>query len=179
MQQIIGQAVGILAMAFNIFSYQQKKQTNLLVCQLMGASLFAVNFFLLGAWVGALLNIVAAVRTVLFLFKEKLKTTHPIWLIGFSLLFVAFYVLSFTVFGTAPTVPNFLLEVLPVVGSVALSLGYMLDDTTWVRRMGLISSPAWLIYNIYHLSVGAIVCEVLSLISIFLGILRHDKKKRV
>ena len=90
--------------------------------------------------------------------------------------YVTVYILTFTVFGTKPSLVNFLIEILPVIGMTALSVGFMFEDSSKVRVLGLVSSPAWLIYNIYYLSVGAIICEALSLISIFIGMLRHDKK---
>ena len=173
--EIAGPAVGIVAMACNIFSYQQKRQSFLLLCQLMGGALFSVSFFLLGATVGGLLNLVATVRAVLFLFSKRLHTSHPLWLCGFILIYFALYVLGFTVFGIEPKPISFVIELLPVIGMTALSVAFMMADSRRVRQLGLISSPAWLIYNIYYVSVGAIVCEAVSLVSIFIGMLRHDK----
>ena len=175
--EIAGQIISIAAMSCNIISYQQKKQTRLVACQLLGGVLFSISFFLLGATVGGLLNIVAAIRAIIFLFPKKLNATHPAWLVGFVVCYVVFYVLTFTVFGTEPTPISFAIEILPVVGMTALSVGFMLADSSKVRRLGLISSPAWLIYNVYYFSVGAIRCEVLSLGSIIIGMLRHDGKK--
>lgn len=176
--QIIGQTVGIFAMACNILSYQQKKQSHLIFCQLLGGALFAISFFMLGAIMGGILNVVATVRAVLFLFEKKLHTSHPLWLGGFLACYIVFYVLTFTVFGVAPRPINFLIEVLPVIGMTALSVAFMLKDSRRTRQLGLISSPAWLIYNIYYVSVGAIVCEAISLVSILVGMLRHDLHKK-
>lgn len=175
--EIAGQIISIAAMGCNIISYQQKKQSHLVICQLLGGVLFSISFFLLGATVGGLLNVVAAIRAVIFLFPKRFKASHPAWLVGFIVCYVAFYVLTFTVFGTEPTPLAFVIELLPVIGMTALSVGFMLSDSGKVRLLGLISSPAWLIYNIYYLSIGAIICEALSLGSIFIGMLRHDKKQ--
>ena len=175
--EIIGQIISVAAMGCNILSYQNKNQKSLLLFQLSGGTLFAISFFLLGATIGAILNIIAVVRAVMFLFSDKLKMSHPAWLAGFIVIYVAIYVLNFTVFGTEPRFINFVIELLPVVGMTALSVGFMFGNSSKVRMLGLISSPAWLIYNIYYLSVGAIICETLSLISIFIGMLRHDKSK--
>ena len=57
----------------------------------------------------------------------------------------------------------------------ATSIGFMLAKSRAVRRFGLIASPAWLTYNIYY---GSIVCEVISLASIFIGMYRHDRRPR-
>ena len=175
--EIAGQVTSIIAMGFNIISYQQKLQKRLIICQFLGGTFFAISFFLLGATVGALLNILAVIRALLFISPKKLNASHPAWLAAFFVCYVLFYILSFTVFGTEPTLPNLAIEILPVIGMTSLSIAMMFQDSSKVRQFGLISSPAWLIYNIYYLSVGAIVCESLSLISIFIGMLRHDKKQ--
>ena len=174
--QIAGQIISIFAMGCNIVSYQQKKQSHLVFCQLLGGLLFSISFFLLGATVGGLLNIVAFIRAIIFLFPKKLHASHPAWLVGFIACYIVFYILSFTVFGTPLTPVTLVIELLPVVGMTALSVAFMLADSGKVRKLGLISSPAWLIYNIYYFSIGAIICEALSLCSILVGMLRHDKK---
>lgn len=174
--EIIAQCIGIVAMLFNILSYQSKSQKSVITMQLFGASLFALNFLLLGATVGGLLNILGAVRAIVFLFKEKLKTDRLPWLIVFVLLYITVYILNFTLFGKEVTLFNLIIEILPVIGMTALNIGYRLEKAADVRRLGMISSPAWLIYNITAGSWGAIICETLTLISIFIGILRHDKK---
>ena len=66
--EIIAQVLGIIAMAFNILSYQFKKKSAVITAQLLGATFFAVNFLMLGAVVGGILNILAAIRAVVFLF---------------------------------------------------------------------------------------------------------------
>lgn len=175
--EIIAQSIGIVAMLFNILSYQSKQQKWIIALQLCGAALFAVNFLMLGATVGGILNILAAVRAVVFLFKKQLKTDHILWFFGFLLSYIAVYVLNFTVFQKEPTLFNFTIEILPVVGMTALSIGFRLKRAADVRRCGLVSSPSWLIYNIVSGSWGAIACETLTLISIIVAIFRHDRKK--
>ena len=69
--EIVAQAVGIAAMLFNIISYQGKKQSTVIALQLVGGALFAVNFLMLGAYVGGLLNIIATIRAIIFLFKDN------------------------------------------------------------------------------------------------------------
>lgn len=174
--EIVAQAVGIVAMAFNILSYQCKKQSTVIALQLFGGALFAANYLLLGATIGGILNLIAVVRAVVFLFKDKLKTDRLIWFIPFLASYITVYILNFTLFGVAPTPFNFIIELLPVIGMTALNIGYRLKNASDVRICGLISSPAWLIYNIAAGSWGGILCEIFTLISIFIGMLRHDKK---
>ena len=174
---LIAQAIGLLAMAFNIFSYQQKTRNRAIAFQLCGGALFAVNFFLLGAIVGSILNVIAAIRAIIFLNKEKLKADHPAWLIGFTATYILSYILTFTAFGKEPTVLNLIVEFLPVVGMTATTISFRLSDAKAIRKYGLISSPSWLVYNIANFAIGAICCEVLSLMSIVIGMIRLDRKQ--
>jgi hypothetical protein len=175
--ELTAQLVGIAAMGFNILSYQQKTRSRAIAFQLGGALLFSVNFFLLGAIVGSILNIVAAVRAIVFLNKEKLRADHPLWLAGFVAVYLLSYILTFTLFGKDATAGNLLVEFLPVIGMTATTISFRLQDAKAIRRYGLISSPSWLVYNIANFSIGAIACEVLSLFSIIIGIVRYDRKE--
>lgn len=174
--EIIAQAIGIVAMVFNILSYQGKKQKTVITLQLFGGLLFAVNFWMIGAKVGGILNVIAVLRALIFLLKDKLKADSVFWLIGFVLSYITVYILTFTTFGTELTPWTLIRELLPVIGMTALSVGFRLKDAANIRKCGLVSSPAWLLYNIAVGSWGAIICETLTLISIFVGMFRHDKK---
>ena len=176
--EITAQIIGLIAMFFNLFSYQQKTRKGAIICQLFGTILFTINFFMLGATVGAIMNFIGALRAVIFINKEKLKADHIGWFISFTVIYIASYVLTFTVLDKQPTAVNFVLEFLPVIGMVATTHSYRLTDAKAIRKFGLISAPVWLIYNIANFSVGAIICEVLSLASIIIGIVRLDRKKQ-
>ena len=176
--QIIAQVIGIFAMVFNLLSYQQKTRNKAIIFQFFGTTLFTVNFLMLGAMVGGLLNLVGAVRAIIFINKEKLRADHIAWQIGFVIVYFASYILTFTVFGKEPTVFNFIIEFLPLIGMIATTISYRFTDAKAIRRFGLISSPAWLVYNIANMAVGAILCEVLSLGSIIIGIIRLDRKNK-
>lgn len=172
---IIAQIIGIFAMLFNIFSYQQKTSKGAIGFQLCGGILFSVNFFMLGATVGGIMNVIAAIRAVIFINKEKSHADHIGWLIGFIAIYILTYILTFTLFGKAFTPFNAIIEVLPIIGMTALTFGFRMSSAKAIRSFGLISSPCWLVYNIVNFSIGAIICEVISLFSIGIGFLRHDR----
>jgi hypothetical protein len=176
--EMIAQAVGIVAMAFNILSFQRKTRAGAISFQLVGGLLFSVNFFMLGAVVGGILNAVAFARAIIFLNKEKLHADNLYWLTGFIIVDFIPYILTFAVFGKELTPLNIVLELLPVIGMIASTISFRYSDAKSIRKYGLISSPSWLIYNIASGSIGAVICEVLSLGSIVIGILRHDRNKK-
>lgn len=175
--ELISQIIGIIAMIFAILSYQRKTGKGTLVFQLICGFLFSIHLFMLNAISGALLNMIAVIRAILFLNKEKLKSDNNIWLAGFIVVYIIFYAMTFTVFKMEINSRNLLTEVLPVIGMIASTLGLRCSDASKIRKFGLISSPAWLTYGIINGSVGGSVSEFLSLCSIIIGIIRLDIKK--
>jgi hypothetical protein len=178
MYTVIAQALGIVAMFFNILSYQNKKAKNIIATQLVGGALFSISFFMLEAYIGAILNLIGAVRALLFLKKDKLHTDRLPWLFFFCTLYVMAFVLNFTVFHKELTAKNVIIECLPVIGMVFTNLGFMQKETKKLRQLCLGSSISWLVYNSFSLAIGAILCEVFSIISIFVGMWRLDKKAK-
>lgn len=178
--QVVGQILSIIAMAIAILSFQCKVQRTHIAMQIVSTLFFAVSFLILGAVTGALLNVIANVRAIVYYNKKKLLADKPIWLVGFILAYAAVYVLTFTfpIFKTEPTVFNLIVGLLPVIGMTASNLGLYCKDAKAVRRFGLITSPAWLIYNIIYFSIGAILCEAFSIVSIIIGMIRLDMNKR-
>lgn len=176
--EIVAQVISILAMALNIFSYQNKTQRAVITFQLFGSALFSVSFFLLGSMMGALLNLVAAVRAIVYRYRDRLHAEHILWLLGFVALYLLSYLATFTLLGTEPTPVNLLVEILPVIGMTASNISFRMRGARAIRFLGLVSSPSWLVYNIVAGSIGAILCEVISLVSIGVGILRFDIRRQ-
>ena len=170
----IAQIIGIFAMIFMFLSFQQKKKSGIIFCQLVGAVLFAINFFLLDAPAGCVMNVVAIVRAIVFLFPDRLRTRHPAWLVGFIAVYLLSYASVFTLFGKELTPYNLAVEALPVAGLILTTVAFRAKSTRTIRRLGLINSPLWLTYNILCFSVGAIASEILSLASILIAIVRYD-----
>lgn len=176
--KISAQGISILAMAMNILSYQNKKQRNIFVFQMVGAIFFSISFFMLGGITGAILNIIGIVRGLVFINKEKLHAHRPIWLLLFSFAFIGSYVLTFTVFGKEANAYNLAIELLPVVGMILTTASFQRKDARSVRVYGMVNAPLWLTYNVINLSVGAIFSEIISFISIIVGYARFDTKKK-
>lgn len=179
MVEIIAQIIGIFAAAMNILSYQCKSKNKLICMQLFGSLFFTANYLMLGAVVGGLMNGIAVIRAILFIYKDKLHINDKLLIGTLITMFAISYVLAFTVFGVEPTPKNFIIEVLPVIGMSAVTVSFNMKNATAVRIIGItLSSPGWLVYNVCSGSIGAILCEVFSLASLAVGIIRHDIKRK-
>lgn len=177
--QLIAQIIGIFAAALNIFSFQCKSKRGIIAFQLFGGMLFTINFFMIGAMTGAVMNVLAIIRALLFLYKDKLRLNDKLLVGGLFLSFIASYVLTFTIFGVEPKPINFIIEALPVIGMCSATVSFNMKNAARIRLLGItLSSPTWLIYNIYYGSIGAILCEAISIVSIAIGMIRHDIKRK-
>lgn len=176
--QIIGQAIGVLGAALNIISYQFKRQRTLILISLASQIVFCVSYIMLGAVTGGILNGIGVIRCIVYYNKDKFKSDKIWWLFGFIVLYVASYVLNFTVLGKTFDVKNAILEVLPVIGMIASNIGLMLKEAKDIRRFALISSPVWLIYNAINLAIAATVTEIIALVSVTIAIIRLDINRK-
>ena len=63
---IIIQIIGVLALTANFVSFQVKKHRHILFFRTVNEGLFILQYFLLGAFSGSVLNIVGCVRNIIF-----------------------------------------------------------------------------------------------------------------
>ncbi len=175
--ETFAQILSIAGLACVVGSYQQKKKSALIAVQATGGALFAIHYLILGAYAGFLLNTIAVLRGLVF-YKERSAKACKIWVGIFIALCLAAYVLTFAVFGTPATVTNLILELLPTIGMIVLTISFNMTHAGQIRIMGFVNSTCWIIYNIAHVSIGGIGCEILCFASIIIGILRYDIKKK-
>ena len=183
--EIIAQIMGVFGMIFISSSYLFKAQRSLILTQMLGAGFFFVNFLLLGIasgvlLIGAVMNLLGVLRAIVFANKKLFHADRRIWLFGFITTYAMCYVIAFVVFGTPPSTKNFVIELLPVIGMTSSTVAFFKTEAKATRRLGFITSPCWLVYDFFNLSIGGVITEVLSLVSIVAGTIKHDivKKQR-
>lgn len=178
MIEYVAQAFGICGMFMNVLSFQRKEQRQIIFMQLIGSAFFAVNYFLISAFAGALLNVIGMIRATAYWQRERFRAEKIHWVFGLGITYVAVYILSFTVFGTERSTQNFIVELLPVIGMMITTVSFYLGRARAVRMLGIINSPLWLTYNIVNFSIGGIITESIALVSIIIGIIRYDLRKK-
>lgn len=161
---IVIEGIGIVGILAAILAFQCKKHRNLMIFRTMNESLFAVQYFLLGAYTGTAMNLIGCIRNMVFAdMVEKKKNT--IWArILFSVIILGF--IAFTWDGPK--------SMLSGIAKTVSTFAYGSSRTSLVRALTLCTSAAWLIYNYIVGSNAGVVCEALTLISIVVGIVRID-----
>lgn len=162
--QVLGYAALILA----IISFQKNTPKGMIVFQLLANILFTVHFFMLGAITGAALNMMSAVRSVIYYNSDKKWAAHPVWIPVFSIIAIAIGLCSW----------NGWQSILPVLGTLFYTIGFKMKTAKLVRAISLPSSPCWMIYNALNHSYAGIITESYVIISIIVGMLRFDIRER-
>lgn len=174
---IVAQLFGLAGMTVNVLSFQRKSSRNIIFMQIFGSLLFCINYMMLGAYSGALLNLVAIFRAYVYSHREKCNAGHIGWFYGFCGAFALMYVLTFTVFGLKPSANNLLVELLPTAAMVLQTAGFRMNDANKVRVLCACSSPLWLVYNTVNFTLGGILCECFSICSNIIGLIRYRNMK--
>lgn len=175
---LLVQALGLIGMTMNLVSFQLREQKKLIRLQFYSSIVFSFHYFLLDAVMGCTLNIIGICRAFVFSHKEKEWARKKIWLYIFIGAYITVYILTFTVLGLEPTTYNLLLELLPVIGMTATTIGFFLENAAQVRKLSLMNAPTWLVYNVISGSIGGALTEIFCLISVVVGIIRLDIKRK-
>ena len=161
---IIIQLIGGLGIVASIIAFQCKKHNTILFFRTLNEAIFALQYFLLGAYTGMAMNIVGCVRNIIFtklIIKNKKTTSITI-----------FFGIIFTLFGICTW--QGLKSVLIIIAKVLSTIAYGNKNTTIIRVIIFITSTSWLIYNYYAFSIAGVLCETFTIISLIIGIIKLD-----
>ncbi|MBQ2847569.1 MAG: YgjV family protein [Clostridia bacterium] len=165
---IISQFIGFLAAAILLLSFQQKTHKRIVIMQACSGLLFAIQYFMLGAFEGMIGNVVGMARSISFSFRGKSKFVDSIACpIIFAVLAGAGGLLTYT----SPA------SLLPMAAMIISSFVMWNPHTQQLRALTMPTSLMWLIYNILCSSYSGIVTEVFNQISIIIGLIRFRKNK--
>lgn len=166
----IANAVGVLAVAIFVLSYQQKTRRGIVLCNTISRALYVVQYLLLGAFEGAVLDVIGILASVLAQRKDTpfIKRYLKAVIIGVNLLIV--------VAGLALYKNVF--SLLPMMGVLLHTGAFWLSDERRIRLVSFLGSPFWLVYNLVTHAYGSAVGDLLTMASIGLAIYRYDIRKQ-
>ncbi len=168
MRNIIAQVIGFLALALSAFSFQQNTQRRIMIWQSLSCALFIVHFLLLGAYTGALLNLVAMVRSIVYSQRGNKWADSLAWLF----VFWGAIALSGVFSWKGP------LSLLPLAAMMLTTLSMRIKIPKYIRLLTLPSAPLWLVYNVVNKSIAGVFTEIFALVSILVAMIRLDILKR-
>lgn len=168
MVKIIGHIIGFCSIALFCLSVQANDKRKIIVIQTVATMGNCLQYLLIGAYSGFLLNVVCVVRNLIFANKDK-KAFSGRW-IPYAMSGVMAVMSAFSWEGYH----SLFIIVGLIVNTVCMGV---LDDAQAFRRSTLISCPLVLIYNIFAGSYSGILNESISIGSSIVGIIRFDRAK--
>ena len=169
MNQIIIQVIGYMALFCAILSFQKNKRSKILLYQIIEHILFILHFSLLHAWTAVAMNVIGALRSIIFYQKDtKVWTQHIVWMYVFIGAFILAGLITWTNYAS----------LFPLIAMVIDTFALWKRSTKSIRFLMLIPRPLWFLYNFLVGSYAGMTTEVIVFASILLGILRFDIPKK-
>lgn len=165
---LAAQIIGFLGLVCCMTAYQMKTQKKIVTVQIVSCTFFTVHFLMLGAYTGALMNFIAAIRSVVFANKDKKWGKSNWWIAFFSLVCIIAVIFSW----------EGVISLLPMAGMVLTTISWGIEKANLVRLISLPSSPLWIIYNLLSGSMAGVLTEMLVIISIVTAMVRLDLPER-
>ncbi len=166
----IANIVGILAVAVFVLSYQQKTRRGIVACNVVSRGLYVAQYLLLGAFEGAVLDILGMLASILAQRKDKpfIKKHLKLVIIGVNLSIVVAGILLY----------ENIFSLLPMFGVLLHTGAFWLTKEKNIRAVSFLGSPFWFVYNLVSRAYGSAIGDVLTMVSIGVAIVRYDILKR-
>ena len=176
---IISQVFVAIQYALLIASYCTKNRKALLAINFASNVSVAVSYILLGAWSGFASSMVAIVRMIVLLVRNRFSANDD--KITKSDVFILIFLLSLCVSVAFFTYQG-PLSLLSILGTMIVTISVWQKDALIYKILGIPNSICWLIYNAFIWSPTAVVLEsvllVIIIINVIISIVKIVKEKK-
>ncbi|MBQ3219930.1 MAG: YgjV family protein [Clostridia bacterium] len=187
---IFVQGIGFVAIAMNIISVQFNRHSIIMLFKSLGSFLFCIQYLLLGAFTGMVMDFVGVIRNFIFANNVKNNKSNKWWIVLFSVITVGAGITTIiltwdkTLESLSRWSSNFnTLSVLAVVFSIISilaklisTIGYGAKKPHTIRMTNLPTCSLWIVYNFMAMSIAGIINEAMSLCSVIIAEIRFRKK---
>ena len=158
--------VGIIAVILYLLGYLQKERKNIIFLNASSRFLYILQYILLSAFEGAVLDIAGIISSVLAQKKEQkfIRKNVKMFFIGVNIIIIA---MGLTLYKN-------LYSLLPIIGVLLHTSAFWIDDEKTIRRVSLLGCPFWLVYNFVSGAYGSCIGDVLSIGSLSIAMVRYD-----
>ncbi len=162
--------LGVLAVVTFLLSFQFKTRRNIIVVNLVSRALYILQYILLGAFEGAVLDFMGFLLSFFARHKEKdfVKKHFKIIIIGVNILLLA---IGFAMYEN-------IFSLFAIGGIICEITALWLTKEKNIRILSLFAAPCWLIYNLMNGAYSSVLGNVLVMASIVVAMIRLDFNKK-
>lgn len=165
---VAAQIIGFIGAFTYFLVFQMKKRSSILAINILAGLIFVVHFSLIGAYTGAAMNVVCALRCTIYYFSDRKWAKSKAWLAIFIGVSVVLGVLTW----------GDIYSVFPLMAMVITSISFWLKKESHIRLLTLPTQPGWMIYNIHNNSISGLLTDIVIFSSILIAIIRYDIIKK-
>ena len=172
--ELIANGIGLVAITLYVLGYLQKTRKNIIIVSVISKVLYVLQYILLGAISGAILDIVGALSSILAERKNKIgfiKKHTVLFVVIMDCLIVAGGAVLFFVFGDK-------YALFSTIGVLLHTSAFWIDDEKKIRKLSLIGSPFWFVYNLMSKAYSCCIGDLLSMVSIVTSMIRYGDLKK-
>lgn len=189
---IFVQVLGFIAIGMNLISVQFNTHGKIMLFKSFGSLLFCVQYFLLGAYTGMVMDLIGTIRNFVFADNVRKKRSNKWWIVFFAVLtfvlglttIILTWGKSFKDIGYWTSNPNSVLllavivSIFSIVAKLLTTVAYGFKNPHTIRMTNLPSSSLWFVYNLICFSLAGMVNEIMCISSIIIAELRFRKPKK-
>lgn len=168
--KIAAQITGVFAVIAFLFSYQQKKRNNIIIWNAMSRCLYIVQYIMLGAFEGAVLDVLGTVSSIAAQNKNKPFIKKRTGII--------FALINLTILGFGLLLYKNIFSIFPIIGVILHTSAFWITKEKTIRIVSFLGSPFWLLYNLASCAYGSAIGDFLTMFSIGIAIYRYDIRKQ-
>jgi len=163
----IVQGLGIASLVFLATSFQMKTKEKLLIFSMLALTAYTIQYFLTGAITGAVINLVAIGRCIVFYVYSK-RHLNPSIIVLAIFLFLMVVVTIFTWKST--------LSIIPLLASTLNICGKWQNSMKLLRISSASAAVLWFVYDFYAGMYTAMLTDVFIIVSSTIALWRFRQR---
>lgn len=163
----VANIVGGVGMLVLLLCYQYNDIRKVLLTKFSADCLWSVHYFLIGGYSAMIVNIICAIREIIYIFDKKPKR-RKIWLAIF--LIVGWIISYFRWTG--------IVSILPTMVFTIAAYSFWQTNVNVTRCLAIVTACTMFTYDIFAKSYIGMVSESLTVVSVILALVKDARIKR-
>lgn len=157
---IVSQGMAVIAFTLLVLSVWCKKRKQVLLFQILGCSVYMLQYLLLQFWTGygltgAVINLIGVIRTIIFIKKVPGEGKYKKILALFLNIYIIATIITWNGIGS----------IFSFLTGVSSTIGHYNSNTNKIRFFACVTCMFWMMYDIYIGAYVAMFGEICIIIS--------------
>ena len=171
---------------------QFNSHAKIVIMRTIGSFLFGVQYIMLSAYTGVVMEAIGWIRNLLFIYLVKKNVSTKPWIVFFSIITVILgattiylsWDKSILAMGrwtddiSLATTLAVGISVISIIAKVLSTVAYGINDAHRIRQLNIPTCSCWLVYNFIAFSIAGILNEIMTLCSVTVAEVRYAKNKQ-